>query len=147
MSQNTDQRPELKIEPDPWNLDLIYLLQDIGLASDAIYPILATAYLAWAWLKFKGCKYDKVLIMTLWLFEGMIITRFLQNIFNNVDFSRNSLWYRIVNAIVVPTIYALAMCAVYLFIFQLERVRLLLVLSNNRETVEFNNDQSRIKIL
>jgi hypothetical protein len=57
------------------------------------------------------------MLLTLCLFQGMIITRFLQNIFNNVTFSRDSKWYRIVNAIVVPSIYSIALCAVYFFIF------------------------------
>ena len=78
----------------------------------------------------------------------MIVTRFLQNILNNLGFSRNSMWYRMVNSTVVPLIYSLAQCAVYYFIFQLERVRLLMVeTSSNRETVEFNSDQKHIKIM
>ncbi len=78
----------------------------------------------------------------------MIITRFLQNILNNLDFARKSMWYRMVNSTVVPLIYSLAQCAVYYLIFQLERVRLLMVeTSNNRETVEFNSDQKHIKIM
>jgi hypothetical protein len=50
----TDQTSyELRETPDPWNLDLIYILQDIGLACDVIYPLLATAYMIWAWRKYK----------------------------------------------------------------------------------------------
>ena len=76
------------------------------------------------------------MLITLILFEVMIVTRFLQNILNNLDFARNSMWYRMVNSTVVPLIYSLAQCAVYYFIFQLERVRLLMLeTSNNRETV------------
>ena len=58
------------------------------------------------------------------------------------------MWYRMVNSTFVPLIYSLAQCAVYYFIFQLERVRLLMVeTSNNRETVKFNSDQNHIMIM
>ena len=79
MSKNyTDQTPlRLRIEPDPWDLTFIFILQDIGLVCDALYPLLATAYMIWAWRKYKHCKHDSILLVTLWLFQGMIITRFL----------------------------------------------------------------------
>lgn len=102
---------------EPWDLTVIYILQDLGLVADVIYPILANVYFFWAWKKYKKFKHDRILIITLMLFEAMIITRFIQNIFNNINWSRNSLWYRIVNATVVPLIYALSVCAVYFFVF------------------------------
>ena len=106
------------------------------MASDVIYPIVANAYLIWAWVNYRQCKHDRIVMITLILFEFMIVTRFIQNILNNLDFARNSMWYRMVNSTVVPLIYSLALCAVYYFIFQLERVRLLMLeSSNNRETV------------
>lgn len=87
------------------------------MASDVIYPIVANTYLIWAWVKYWQCKHDRILLITLILFEVMIVTRFLQNILNNLDFARNSMWYRMVNSTVVPLIYSLAQCAVYYFIF------------------------------
>ena len=118
------------------------------MASDFIYPIIANVYLIWAWVNYRQCKHDRIVLITLLLFEVMIVTRFFQNILNNVESSRNSMWYRMVNSTVVPLIYSLAQCAVYYFIFQLERVRLLMVeTSNNRETVKFNSDQNHIKIM
>ena len=78
------------------------------MASDVVYPIIANVYLIWAWMRYRQFKHDRIVLITLVLFEVMIVTRLLQNILNNLEFARNSMWYRMVNSTVVPLIYSLA---------------------------------------
>ena len=78
------------------------------MASDVVYPIIANVYLIWAWMRYRQFKHDRIVLITLGLFEVMIVTRFLQNILNNLEFARNSMWYRMINSTVVPLIYSLA---------------------------------------
>ncbi len=105
---------------------MVRALTIVGQVFGFFLPLIANGVMLYALIKYRKFRHDRILLFTLLLFGLHALMRFLINILNTLGFWERLTILRVVTSLATPFLYALALCLVYTFIFQLERFRSLI---------------------
>ena len=108
---------------------LTLIIEYLGVYSQIVLYIALTLLLIFYLWTYRKCQHDRISIIALLLFEFSFLLEISVTLIQ---------WYKISNfhndtfnlfaSIVVPTTYAVTVSTLYFFIFEVERIRLLLTL-------------------
>ena len=105
------------------------ILEEIGIYSQIVLYIALTLLLIFNLWTYRKCQHDKISIIALFLFEFSFL---LEIIVTLIEWTRISDFdnqaFNLFASIVVPATYAVTVSTLYFFIFEIERIRLLLTL-------------------
>jgi len=110
-------------------LDLAKLFTKIGDMTWYIIAAVSTILMVYIFLKYRKCKYDKILLITLNIFYLVIAFTAFATIFYNLNIKDNTL--RFIFATVSNSLGGLRMILVSYFIFELQRIKIFLSLESS----------------
>jgi len=123
--------PSLKLDPGE-KIDLenqLVQIFHIGFYSQVLIMVVGILSLSWVLVLYRKAEYDKISIIALILFVIVFILDFSTQLYRYVSTDLNFL-LDFLTAIVTPLTFAMTMTVLYFFIFELARIRLLLLVDN-----------------
>lgn len=95
----------------------------LGVYIDGGLFLIVAIMLIYALRVFNDCKYDRISLVALLIFDACFLMDFIGDIFEENGYKNNKLFI-IFRSYMIPLTLAIKMIILYIFIFQVERIRL-----------------------
>ncbi len=97
--------------------------------------------MTWALVVYRKASYDKIQIAGLFLFVGFFIMEFAISLYRKYSTAQEILGIEIATSFISPFTYAVTISVLYIFIFELNRIRIVL------QGVDFERKYKQLRII